>query len=198
MIQSAEIYNQVYELIAEGQSEKACAAFMQAWQRRLVSYLRRYRWTSEEAIELIHDAYLMIEKKISNGELESFNITYIKRCCKNLGANRWRKEVRKKIEFLAYANNYRKEINDEFRNEFKLNLFEEEEEFSNEYRIALRAFDLMNERCREIIRLKHVDNLNHNDIVDKIASLSNMNSSKTILNRCMNTWKTLIQKIKSI
>ncbi|MBT4967593.1 MAG: sigma-70 family RNA polymerase sigma factor [Bacteroidetes bacterium] len=196
MKKSLERYDEVCELIASGKSDQACSIFMLSWRSRLLSYLRRYRWSQEEAMELIHDAYLLIEKKINTGDLKTFNITYVKKICKNLGANSWRKNIRKKNEFLAYASIVKKELNETFKNNFNIELFEEDE-MASDHRLTLRAFDLLNDKCRAIIRMKHVDHLNHDDIVNKTDSISNVNSSKSILNRCMKAWKTFIEKIKS-
>ena len=134
--------------------------------------------------------------KIENNEIEYLSLKWILEYCKNAGSNKYRKIMREKKKLETYIKTTQQEFYDDIKNYIGINDDNEfEPEEKSRYQKALRAFSLLDGKCQEIIKLKFVENLNHKEILVKIKSINTERSSIATLNRCINRWKKLIDKM---
>ena len=190
-----KILSEVYELIAGNNSNEAFRIYENAFGDMLQYYLSTLHWQKDEATEIVHDAFLLIEKKVHQGKTTKLTVSYLKKTCKLIGANKWRKKARDQKAFQNYFEETKRKVKQDYLDTYQIDIYENEE--NGDYRLALRAFDLLNDKCKKLVRLKFVDQMNHKDIISKMNGISNINSSKTILNRCMNAWRNFMDKIKN-
>lgn len=195
MFNRTRVFKKAVLLIREGKSDEACRLVFDIVEKSMIEYLKFYNWTIEEARQIFHDAYLLIELKIKNGEIDSFNKTYIKKICKNIGANSFRKCIVRKREFEKYLSKVREDFNQEMIECYGVNLYSEED-CSIDYQRALRAFDLLGDKCKQIIKMKHVDGISHTEIAKSIDEINSEYSSKTILSRCLKKWRHILNELR--
>lgn len=195
MLLKSKISDKACQLILNGNQSQALQLMIEAYQNSIVNYLQSISWDADEAIDIFNDALLLILGKIERQEISSFTKSYVIKVCKNIGANSWRSKKRKDQNFSKYIDEEVRNIKQSYSDYYNMDLFENETD--NKSLLALRAFDILTEKCKKLISFKHVEHFNHAEIVEKCNFLSSEKSSKTVLNRCMNSWKEIYKKLKS-
>jgi len=191
-----DIYKRAIELIRLGKNDEACRLVYNSIGDNIIRFLEyKYRWNKDEAFTIFHDAYLLIESKILNNEVDSFNKTYFLSTCKFLGANKYRKSIRQNLSLTGFIKEEMKNFNVNVQNYCDLQVFSEEEELPVDWQKALRSFSMLNKKCQDYIHLKYVESLTHEQILKKNFNISTVRASITTLNRCLNRWKELLEKI---
>jgi hypothetical protein len=194
-----DIYDRACSLIHEGHNEEACRLVFGSLGDDIVNQLTYlYRWGRDEATSIFHDAYLLIEGKIADNEIKTFNKTYFLSTCKFIGANQYRKCIRHKERMNGFVKEEMKQFNESVNGYCDIQIFNDEEELPVDWQKALRSFSLLNKNCQKYIRLKFVEQKSHVDIIKIVTNISTIRASITTLNRCIKRWKELLEKRMNI
>jgi hypothetical protein len=187
---------EIVSLIKSGESNEACKIFYINFKKDLSAYLiYRLKWSVEEADIILNDAYILLSNKISEGSVERINLSYIKELCKYIGANQYRKNLREEKKLKGYFEESKRELETDFYNTYNIEIDLNDDNFH--YKEAIRTFSILDEKCQKLIKMKHVEDLRHEEIIKKIREIGNIDSSKSLLNRCMNKWRKLINVINT-
>ena len=193
-----DVFPEIVMMIQTGQRDAAVQAFVAQVGESLRNILsKRYRWTKAEAETLIHDTFLLIEEKILAGSLEKFNFSYVKRICLNLGANQYRHVLVQQNRFQGFVERFREEYFETLRSYsgIDLELYGGESQLPIRYKKALLAFENLGKKCQQLIKLRHVQDLSHQEIAQQLDNVKHADSSKTLLNRCMKKWQSLLKSL---
>jgi DNA-directed RNA polymerase specialized sigma24 family protein len=194
--ESLSIFEKAIMLIRQGRSNDACGAIVNGHGNEIAGYLvRHYGWNREEALSIVHDAFLLVEEKTLQGELETLNKTYFVSTCKFIGSNQYRKNCRRKDKMNEFVKEEMKQFNDQVLNYCDVQIFPDDNDFPVNWQVALRAFSLLTENCQEYIKLKYVEGFSHDEILKKSSTISTLRASITTLNRCIKRWKELFGKM---
>lgn len=187
------------KLLREGKKNEACGIVFEKFENDIIRYLiRTYGWDEEEAKSIFYDAYLLLQDKLINNEIDTFNKTYLVKICKNIGANEYRKVRTQKTKFNQFIIEAKCRFDEEIRDYAGITIWDNQEEIDCEntnYNKALRAFTMLGEKCRKILELKFIDNQSHKDIASKIEGINTERSSITTMKRCLQKWKAFIAEM---
>lgn len=192
-----EIYKKVTDLILQGCIEDASKEFFNSFENEIIAYIKnKLRWNHEEAYSIFHDAYLLVQEKILEGEIKQLNKLTVLQTCKYIGANKYRKAIKEKEKLDKYYEEERMNFYSEYNNYLGIKIDEEEEGTDNNIVIkALRAFSLLKEQCQKLLVMKYLDGHSHQLIVQSVPGITNERSSITILSRCVKKWKEFFNKM---
>ncbi len=160
-----------------------------------------------ELYSLFHDNYLDFVNKVKEGKFSYVSDTafksFFKTGCSNK-AKEYKRVFNKKEDWLSedffernleqFDNMFEANKKTEYGviyEKYGINLDSEEtdEEFPAD---VVKAFHLLNEKCKFLLVLKYMINLSHKEIVDCLCNfyeLKNENVSKTELKRCLDNLK---------
>lgn len=173
--------------------DDACRLYFNLLEKKLVAYLTNWlKWDKEEALAIFADSFLVIYQKVVEGQLNDMNQSYAKEICKRLGANNYRKAIKEKERFSEYLHHTQTSYVNDLKSLYgiEINLTTDESRSAN----ALKAFSVLDEKCQELIKLRYIEDFSHQEIAGKLKNISGADSSKTLLNRCINKWKELMKK----
>jgi hypothetical protein len=110
---------------------------------------------------------------------------------------RYLEDVIRKIDEEEYKNEYRltikRLINDRV---VKYNVVLDDTGLEIAKETLLGLFEKVGLRCREIVKWFFIEEKSHNEIPDLVEGVSNANTSKVMLNRCMNNLREMYGIIK--
>lgn len=168
------------------------------YKSEMVRFLQRhYYWDKHDAQTIYHDACLIVLQQLKRGTLQEVNKSYLRKVCKNLGANEYRKGLKEKKLFSAYWTETSRAYLDTIQKSYGMAVFESDECLEIHAKKALRAFSMLDDKCQQIIQLKYVKGHSHKIIADLSEYISTADSAKTTLNRCLKYWRNLNDKIVS-
>jgi DNA-directed RNA polymerase specialized sigma24 family protein len=194
--ESSSIFEKAITLIKLGRSNEACQAIVGGYGNEISRYLvKQYGWNREEALSIVHDAFLLVEEKTLQGEIETLNKTYFVSTCKYIGSNQYRKNTRRKDKMNEFIKEEMRQFNEQIFNYCDVQVFPDDNEFPINWQAALRAFSLLTNNCQEYIKLKYVEGCSHEEILTKSSAISTIRTSITTLNRCVKRWKELFGKM---
>jgi hypothetical protein len=192
-----DYFEEIVKLIKSGNINEACKIFYTQFKKSLSDFLIiNHRWSKAEAEIIINDSFILITNKIIDKQIEKINITYIKEICKNIGANKYRKALREEKKLKDYFEESKRELETDFYKTYNIEL--NLDSFNFKHKEAIRAFGILDEKCQNLIKMKHVDGLRHEEIIKQIFEIGNIDSSKSLLNRCMRKWKKLLEGLISM
>ncbi len=184
-------YDQVVVLIHKGDKERACRVFLHLAEKDMVNFLnRRYGWERDEALNLVHQCYLLVEKKILAQEVESFSRAYVRNICEKLAANQYRKIMRERENCSKYIEETKQMYRQEMKSYIGIDLYADNR--SVNYAKILGGFRKLGFNCQEIIKLKYMEGYSHSQIVEQVYSIKTEAISRTNLKRCMQKLRKLI------
>ena len=167
------------------------------WENEAINYIQKFMyWDKEEAQTLYHDACILVLDQLKKGQIKSVPKGYLFRTCKNLGANTWRHAQRQKLKYERYCLEEKLSYEQTINSKYGITLFDESsEDFIIDSKKALRAFDLLKDKCQKIISLKYIEDKSHLEITKNLEHINSENSAKTTLSRCIQYWKKIFKKL---
>ncbi len=188
---------EAYTLIADGKEEEGTEMLYKASEKSVLGYIvSQYRMHESDAKSLLHDAILIIIEQINQKSVNHITKKYIVNICRNIWSNDYRKGLTRRKRFNKYCEEKQNEYTD-YLNSYDIlpSGLDNADELPTEWNKALRAFTVLDEKCQELVKMKYELELSHKDIATKHHSLNTVNSSKTVLRRCVKKWTELLAKM---
>jgi RNA polymerase sigma factor (sigma-70 family) len=176
---------------------------LSAYGRKCEQHLmKKFECRLDEATDILMDIVIDLIDKIVRESIEELKNPggYLLKACEYrylLLYKKRKKSREKKDDLLLY---YYGEIYDERQLEqlFDSEWLEEiEQEKMRTIKRILAAFQLLNEKCRQILELFYVDNKSMKEI-SEIMHFASSNVSKTTKNRCLKKWRSHIEELTEV
>lgn len=176
---------------------------LSAYGRKCEQHLmRKFECRLDDATDILMDIVIDLIDKIVRDSITDLKNPggYLLKACeyRYLLLNKRKRKVREKREdVLLY---YYDEIYDEvqFEKLFSSDWLDDiEKEKKRTVKRILAAFQLLNEKCRQILELFYVDNKSMREIGD-IMHFASSNVAKTTKNRCLKKWRSNIAELVEV
>lgn len=189
-------WSEIFDHFKKNETNKAVKKILDSIGSDLIRFLRRrFNYDETEALSIIHDSMEVVQKNIQIGKIQYLHKSYIRKTCILKGLNQSKKNRKEREAFKQFLEYERGKMNVDLEITYGVKIFRDSkiEDLSPFYH-ALTAFHSLDSTCQEIIKLRFVNNLSHFSIVETLPNLTNVNSSKSILYRCMKKWRQLLKK----
>lgn len=176
---------------------------LSAYGRKCEQHLmKKFECRLDEATDILMDIVVDLIDKIMRDSIDELNNPggYLLKACEYrylLLSKRRQKSRAKQDDLLLY---YYDEIYDDgqFEQLFESEWLDEiEREKKKTIKKILAAFQLLNEKCRQILELFYVDSKSMREI-SEIMHFASSNVSKTTKNRCLKKWRSNIEELTMV
>ena len=185
-----DILKKITKLIVEKRLEGASKEFFAHFEKDLIGYItKKLGWDKDEAYNILHDAYILIQEKVLNNELALITGLTVFQTCKYIGANKFRKTLTERGKLNKYMQEEKLNFISDFKEQTGFGFEPDESIIGSRKEKALRAFSLLKDQCQKMLIMKFVEGYNHQLIAHTIPGISGERSSITILSRCVKKWR---------
>lgn len=194
------MWNEILNLLKTEQINSASSMLIKHFGDRLMQHLTvKYKWAETEATEIIHDSVIKFAEIVREKPQKDFPYTYFRKICELNGANKYRRFLRQDNLFKKYIQETTQEVYDDYYEKYGIQFepLDEYDDYPEKHKIALRAYILLDEGCRQLLHLRYVEEVPYQYIPDKILNINSPDAARSKLPRCKKRWKQYIQLIQA-
>ncbi|MEM9824001.1 MAG: hypothetical protein AAF985_23150 [Bacteroidota bacterium] len=197
-IQMTAMREEVIYLVLQGKENDAIEIIYQECGDHILEDLKRKYGKSIDAVSILHDAIYKLLALIKTKKATYFSCAYLRQVAKYVALAYIKKETKAK---RIYSNEFQSVLMEygSYLGKFEMDLSSifGEDNYSKEEKIGLQAFALLKSNCQKLLQLFFVDGKSHAQIPDLMDNISTAASSKEILKRCKQKWRSKIEELKT-